>query len=50
MKWLKKCANGPHYTLYDICPIHGTPSANPHPPKFDPLDKNGEARRKTKNI
>jgi rRNA maturation protein Nop10 len=50
MKWMKKCPVGPHYTLHDICPVHGVPASNPHPPKFDPLDKNGAARRKAKGL
>jgi rRNA maturation protein Nop10 len=49
MKWLKKCPKG-HYTLFEICPIHLCATANPHPPKFNPKDKNGDARRKAKGI
>ncbi|VVB56816.1 Ribosome biogenesis protein Nop10 [uncultured archaeon] len=50
MKWMKKCPAGAHYTLSDICPLHHAPSSNPHPPKFNPKDKNGEMRRKEKGL
>ena len=50
MKWLKKCPAGPHYTLHDICPVHHLATINPHPPKFNPKDRNGSARRKAKGI
>ncbi|MCL6089115.1 MAG: ribosome biogenesis protein [Candidatus Marsarchaeota archaeon] len=47
---MKKCQVGPHYLLADFCSLHNEPTVSPHPPKFNPSDKNGEQRRKEKGI
>lgn len=43
---LKKCKFCKTYTLVDICPKCGRPTANPHPPRFSPIDRFGPWRRK----
>lgn len=43
MKWLKRCKAGNHYTFLEEC--HGKATGNPHPAKFDVLQKYSEYRR-----
>jgi rRNA maturation protein Nop10 len=50
MKWLKKCRKGGHYLLADFCSVHAEATINPHPPNFNPKDRNGEYRRKAKGM
>jgi len=46
MPILRKCPKTKKYTLKKF--IEGQQTLNPHPPRFDPLDKWGEYRRKLK--
>jgi len=40
MKWkIRKCPKDFTYTLKDKCPICGSPTIVPHPPRFSPIDK-----------
>jgi H/ACA ribonucleoprotein complex subunit 3 len=43
---MKKCPKCKRYTMKEICPICGNITINPFPPKFSPVDKFGEWRRK----
>ncbi|MGQ4890908.1 MAG: RNA-protein complex protein Nop10 [Candidatus Njordarchaeia archaeon] len=46
---LRKCPKCNRYTLKsDVCPVCGTPVVSAHPPKFSPIDKYGEYRRRLK--
>ncbi|WXG42970.1 MAG: RNA-protein complex protein Nop10 [Promethearchaeati archaeon SRVP18_Atabeyarchaeia-1] len=48
-KLLRKCAQCGRYTLKkDACPYCGGKLTMPYPPKFSPVDKYGEYRRKYK--
>ncbi|MCX8163303.1 MAG: RNA-protein complex protein Nop10 [Candidatus Micrarchaeota archaeon] len=46
MSLLRKCPKTKNYTLKKR--IANIDTINPHPPRFDPLDKVGEYRRKIK--
>jgi len=49
MKFLmRKCPVCGRYTLKDICPVCGSPTVSAHPPRFSPVDKYGEYRRRAK--
>ncbi|WP_075050219.1 RNA-protein complex protein Nop10 [Ignicoccus islandicus] len=40
MKWLmRQCPNCGRYTFKETCPVCGTPTKVPHPPRFSPEDK-----------
>jgi len=40
MKWkLRKCPIDGIYTLKDTCPLCGSKTIVPHPPRFSPEDK-----------
>ncbi len=45
---IMKCPNCGQYTLQDFCPLCGTKTRVPYPPKFSPEDPYGEYRRKMK--
>jgi H/ACA ribonucleoprotein complex subunit 3 len=48
-KLLRKCAECGRYTLKtDICPYCGGKLTMPYPPRFSPIDKYGDYRRKYK--
>jgi H/ACA ribonucleoprotein complex subunit 3 len=47
---LRKCPKCGRYTLKEICPVCGTPTKSAHPPRFSPVDRWGEYRRKAKLI
>ena len=45
MKWLmRKCTKCSRYTLKETCPVCGSPTKVPHPPKFSPDDKYAKYR------
>ncbi|HZY93910.1 MAG TPA: RNA-protein complex protein Nop10 [Candidatus Bathyarchaeia archaeon] len=45
MKWLmRKCVKCTRYTLKTACPICGSTTRIPHPPKFSPADKYAKYR------
>ncbi len=40
MKFLiRKCPKCSRYTLKENCPVCGTQTVSPHPPRFSPSDK-----------
>ena len=40
MKWLmRRCSSCGRYTFKEVCPVCGTPTRVPHPPRFSPEDK-----------
>ncbi|MFN3267683.1 MAG: RNA-protein complex protein Nop10 [Zestosphaera sp.] len=40
MKFLmRKCLNCGRYTLKEVCPVCGSRTVCPHPPRFSPKDK-----------
>jgi len=43
---MRKCGNCGRYTFKEICPVCGSKTFNPEPPKYSPTDKYGEFRRK----
>jgi len=46
---IRKCLNCKRYTLKEKCPVCGKTTVNPLPPRFSPIDKYGEYRRRLKN-
>jgi H/ACA ribonucleoprotein complex subunit 3 len=48
-KLLRKCTECGRYTLKkDVCPYCGGKLTMPYPPKFSPVDKYGDYRRRYK--
>jgi len=43
---LRKCLKCNRYTFKEFCPICNEKTVNPLPPKYSPIDKYGEFRRK----
>ncbi|MCS7094116.1 MAG: RNA-protein complex protein Nop10 [Candidatus Aenigmarchaeota archaeon] len=43
---IRKCVKCSRYTLKMLCPLCGSETTNPQPPKYSPTDKYGEFRRK----
>jgi len=40
LKWLmRRCDNCGRYTFKEKCPVCGSPTRVPHPPRFSPEDK-----------
>ncbi|TFF68039.1 RNA-protein complex protein Nop10 [Candidatus Thorarchaeota archaeon] len=49
MPYIFKCSECGEYTLDDeTCPKCGGSVKTPHPPRFSPVDKYGEYRRRAK--
>lgn len=48
MGTLKVCKKCMAYTLKVECPACGSPTSNPHPPRFSPQDTYGRYRRRLK--
>ncbi|MEM0025082.1 MAG: RNA-protein complex protein Nop10 [Zestosphaera sp.] len=36
---MRKCLNCGRYTLKEVCPVCGSQTTCPHPPRFSPRDK-----------
>ncbi len=43
---LRRCKECNRYTLKEICPVCGSKTVNPAPPKFSPEDPYGVYRRR----
>ncbi len=49
MKWLmRRCDNCGRYTFKEVCPVCGSKTRVPHPPRFSPEDKYVAYRVKVK--
>jgi len=46
---IRRCLNCKRYTMKENCPVCGKVTVNPLPPRFSPIDKYGEYRRRLKN-
>ncbi|HZX44585.1 MAG TPA: RNA-protein complex protein Nop10 [Candidatus Nanoarchaeia archaeon] len=49
MRHILKCQDCKTYTLKEKCPNCGKEVLRPQPPKFSPLDKYGDYRRRAKH-
>ncbi len=36
---MRRCVNCGRYTLKEVCPVCGSRTISPHPPRFSPVDK-----------
>jgi len=45
---MRKCPNCSRYTFSEVCPVCGTATVNPEPPRYSPEDKYGKYRRQLK--
>jgi H/ACA ribonucleoprotein complex subunit 3 len=43
---MRKCAKCNRYTFKEVCPVCGSKTRTPIPPKFSPEDPYGKYRRK----
>ena len=49
MKFLmKKCPKCGRYTFKDVCPECGSGTVSAHPPRYSPVDRYAEYRRRAK--